>query len=257
MTVEILNADVREALARFPITSPPYWSLRDYGLEPTTWGGDAECEHAWGEESYQRRSNDTAPGRKQATNVGALGRDQPVRHAFCRRCGAWRGCLGLEPTPELYVEHLVGVLREVRRVLRDDGVMFLNMGDSYASNPAKGGSGTPNGRNNRGEGYARPLRKASAQGADVGGWTSRSSELRTTTAPSGLKPKDLLLMPARVALALQVDGWWLRSDIIWSKPNPMPESVTDRPTTAHEHVYLLAKSERYFYDADAIREPSI
>ena len=261
----IICGDAREVLRELPersvhcvVSSPPYWGLRDYGLEPVVWGGDG-CEHEWGEEMTQAQrgqvgSESTLEGGSQRPE-SQDGPQSVKQGAFCRGCNAWRGSLGLEPTPELYVGHIVEVMREVRRVLRDDGTLWLNMGDGYASNPAKGGSGTYNGRNGRGEGYARPLRKAIAQGADVGGWTARSSELRTVDAPPGLKPKDLLLMPARIALALQQDGWWLRSDIIWSKPNPMPESVTDRPTRSHEYVFLLAKSARYFYDAAAIREP--
>ena len=145
------------------------------------------------------------------------------------------GQLGLEPTPEEYVENMVAVFREVRRVLTDDGTLWLNLGDSYA-NTGKSGGGP------QGERWA-----------EQGG---RTTDCAGTFkyAPPGLKPKDLVGIPWRVAFALQADGWWLRSDIIWSKPNPMPESVRDRPTKAHEYVFLLAKSERYYYDADAIAE---
>jgi DNA modification methylase len=141
------------------------------------------------------------------------------------------GQLGLERTPEEYVQNMVAVFREVRRVLRPDGVLWLNLGDSYAREPAKGGSGTPNGRNVAKMGYTgdKPV-------------------------PAGLKPKDLVGIPWLVAFALRADGWYLRSEIIWAKPNPMPESVTDRPTKAHEQVFLLSKSESYFYDAVAIQE---
>lgn len=141
------------------------------------------------------------------------------------------GQIGLEARPDVYVQALVNVFREVRRVLADDGTVWLNLGDSYAREPAKGGSGTPNGRNVPKMGYtgAKPV-------------------------PDGMKPKDLIGVPWMVAFALRADGWYLRRDVIWAKPNPMPESVTDRPTTAHEYLFLLAKSARYFYDADAIRE---
>jgi DNA modification methylase len=125
--------------------------------------------------------------------------------------------IGLEPTPEAYIANLVQVFREVRRVLRDDGTVWLNLGDSYAAG-GKGGGGS---------------------------------------FPSGCKEKDLLGIPWAVAFALRDDGWYLRSDIIWAKPNPMPESVTDRPTKSHEYLFLLAKSERYYYDAQAIAETSI
>jgi DNA modification methylase len=179
----ILNGDVIACLRSLPdacvqcvVTSPPYWGLRDYGVE---------------------------------------------------------GQIGLEPTPEEYVAKMVDVFREVRRVLRDDGVLWLNLGDSYvgANNTDKGGN---------------------ANFGSQGGVTTAS---RCKGDWQGLPQKNLVGIPWRVAFALQADGWYLRSDIIWSKPNPMPESVTDRPTKSHEYVFLLTKSSRYFYDADAIREP--
>jgi len=138
------------------------------------------------------------------------------------------GQVGLEGTPEEYVVKMVEVFREVRRVLRDDGTLWLNIGDSYATN--------------------RSYQVTDSKHIDVG-------NTKGAAVPVGLKPKDLLMMPARVALALQADGWWLRSDIVWSKPNPMPESVSDRPTRSHEYIFLLAKSARYHYDANAIKEP--
>ena len=143
--------------------------------------------------------------------------------------------LGLEATPELYVAKMVEVFREVKRVLKADGTLWLNLGDSYAGS---GRGNNPNGK----------------QGTNKG--TSFDPEY-SGVVPSGLKHKDLVGIPWRVAFALQADGWYLRSDIIWHKPNPMPESVTDRPTKAHEYVFLLSKSERYYYDAEAIQEPSL
>lgn len=149
------------------------------------------------------------------------------------------GQLGLEETPEAYVDRMVEVFREVRRVLRDDGTLWLNIGDSYASD-FKGSGGTG---------------KSSLHGsrAKQDEYVERSS---TTPRVSrhGLKAKDLVGIPWRLAFALQADGWYLRSDIIWHKPNPMPESVMDRPTKAHEYVFLLSKSRRYYYDAEAIKE---
>jgi DNA modification methylase len=146
--------------------------------------------------------------------------------------------LGLEPTPEEYVANLVAVFREVRRVLRDDGVVFLNLGDSYAGSTMTGGN---NGINSQGT-YKkeRQFSKSKRMERGNGRWGGGN-----IPAPDGLKPKDLIGIPWRVAFALQADGWWLRSDIIWAKPNPMPESVTDRPTKAHEYVFLLTKSQRY------------
>ncbi len=153
------------------------------------------------------------------------------------------GQIGLEESPDAYVARLVEVFREVRRVLRDDGVLWLNLGDSYAAN---GTSGLHTQSDSSTLGPARD--------GLPGNQNWKAGTARKKAVPTGTKPKDLLMIPAQVALALRADGWWLRADIIWHKPNPMPESVTDRPTSAHEHVFLLTKSARYFYDADAIRE---
>lgn len=141
-----------------------------------------------------------------------------------------QGQIGLEPTPEAYVATMVQVFREVKKVLRDDGTLWLNLGDSY-SGSGKGGQSEEKRSTN---------------------WQPIYIERRQPT--NGMKPKDLIGIPWRVAFALQADGWYLRSDIIWAKNNPMPESVTDRPTRSHEYLFLLSKSERYFYDSDAIRE---
>jgi DNA modification methylase len=152
--------------------------------------------------------------------------------------------IGLERNPAAYVAVLVGVFREVKRVLRDDGTLWLNLGDSYNSAPV----GSFNGGG---------FKDSSAQsgGRDLSG--VETSGVLNKLSASGLPPKNLLGIPWRVAFALQDDGWYLRSDIIWAKPNCMPESVTDRPTRSHEYLFLFAKSERYFYDAAAIAEPAI
>ena len=177
---KIFNSDCITGMRSLPdgciqtcITSPPYFGLRDYGVD---------------------------------------------------------GQIGLEQTPEQYVERLVTVFREVRRVLRHDGTLWLNLGDSYASG---GGKAQPH-RDSCGGGFVKP-----------------------NTAVNGLKSKDLIGIPWRVAFALQSDGWYLRSDIIWEKPNAMPESVRDRPTKSHEYLFLLTKSEKYYYDSDAIKEPAV
>ena len=181
--------DVRETLKLLPdqsvhtvCTSPPYWGLRDYGVE---------------------------------------------------------GQLGLEKTPEEYVEYLVEVFREIRRVLRDDGTVWLNLGDSYCPDHGQKKHTLPEGKSNWGIQANTP-----------------GSRVRDTRGPTGnLKPKDLVGIPWRVAFGLQDDGWYLRADIIWAKSSCMPEAVRDRPTKAHEYVFLLTKQERYFYDQEAIREP--
>ena len=142
------------------------------------------------------------------------------------------GQIGLEQTPEEYVSEMVVVFREVRRVLKDDGVLWLNLGDSY-----NGASMNRSGQNGYNDGRTNRSKRFSAGGVD------------------GLKPKDLVGIPWRVAFALQADGWWLRQDIIWAKPNPMPESVTDRCTKSHEYLFLLTKSAKYHFDHEAIKEP--
>jgi DNA modification methylase len=147
------------------------------------------------------------------------------------------GQLGLEPTPEAYVENMVAVFREVRRILKDDGVLWLNLGDSYCGY--------------KGENYLKNPETSKLQSKT----TVPSSHSIGTPQTSGLKPKDLVGIPWRVAFALQADGWWLRQDIIWHKPNPMPESVTDRCTKAHEYLFMLTKSGRYYFDNQAIKEP--
>jgi len=152
------------------------------------------------------------------------------------------GQLGLEKTPEEYVSKIVQVCREVKRVLMDDGTLWLNLGDSYAS--GKGKCFNPGGNTSS---FNCHLKAQNVHPLDRGN--------KSTLKRSGLKPKDLVGIPWRVAFALQADGWYLRSDIIWSKPNPMPESVTDRPTKSHEYIFLMSKSANYFYDAGAIKEP--
>ena len=180
----IYHGDVREQLAVLPpesvqtvVTSPPYWGLRDYGVD---------------------------------------------------------GQIGLEATPEEFIATMVGVFREVRRVLRDDGTCWINIGDSYANDGKWGGSS--------GGKHVEALHGNSGIGRG--------------TRSTGMKPKDLVGIPWMLAFALRADGWYLRQDIIWHKPNPMPESVRDRCTKAHEYIFLLTKSERYHYDIDAIKERS-
>jgi DNA modification methylase len=194
--IEVYQGDCRAVLATLPdgivntcVTSPPYFGLRDYGVD---------------------------------------------------------GQIGLEQTPDAYVAEMVAVFSEVRRVLRDDGTVWLNLGDSYAAQ--RGGTPMP----------AETLAGGvSGQGDKVAKRGRESEYLPHRNAASlGLKHKDLIGIPWRVALALQADGWYLRQDIIWHKPNPMPESVTDRCTKAHEYIFLLAKSERYYFDHAAIQEPA-
>jgi site-specific DNA-methyltransferase (cytosine-N4-specific) len=233
--VSILTGDCRTILptldagsVRCCVTSPPYWNLRDYGT--ATWeGGSAECGHT--PEARGDRFA-TPASEKQRSNTGS----ETASARDCS-CGARRidAQLGLERTPEEYVAAMVGVFREVKRVLADDGTLWMNLGSSYASS---GMGGNPE---------ESDFRKQA---------TNAGSLIPGRSAPPGFKPKDMVPIPWMVAMALQADGWYLRSDIIWHKPNPMPESVTDRPTKAHEYVFLLSKNQKYFYDAGAIAEIS-
>lgn len=271
MTVTVLHGDCRPILrAREEnsvhcfVTSPPYYGLRDYGIEPSTWGGDPTCRHDF----------------------------EPA--AFCRHCGAWRGVLGLEPGWALYVEHVVEVFRDVRRVLRKDGTLWLNVGDSYASATSKGHNGFGTSGLSNGGAYQAEVPRPWSATPELGGssmkrnrayrdgshagkhaaMTGRKGSNRAQrgdgndgvafgpmsqpnrTPQAGFKPKDRMMIPARVAIALCDDGWWLRDEVVWRKPNPMPSSAEDRTTCAHEMVYMLSKSQRYFYDAEAIAEPA-
>jgi DNA modification methylase len=153
------------------------------------------------------------------------------------------GQIGLEDTPEQFVANMVEVFREVWRVLRDDGTLWLNLGDSYA--------GSGKGRNPDGTVHVSAM--IAKQGSSAG---TVMGNVKGGIVPKGLKPKDLIGIPWRVAFALQAEGWYLRQDIIWHKPNPMPESVTDRCTKSHEYIFLLSKSRQYYFDNEAIKEPA-
>jgi len=243
--VRIVQGDVRVLLKKLRsdyincvVTSPPYWGLRDYGT--AQWeGGDPGCDHRQGRPG-SGRADGIVDERFQRNRDGA--------GAFKNecRCGARRidSQIGLEPTLAEYIETMRGVFREVWRVLRKDGTLWLNMGDSYAS-----------GEIGRHDALSAVNGNAGITYKSLG--ESQNNKRQQARLSSGLKPKDLCGVPWRVAFALQSDGWYLRSDIIWAKPNPMPESVTDRPTKAHEYVFLMSKSERYYYDAKAIAEQSI
>ena len=394
--VTLYNSDCRDMSelsnesVHCAVTSPPYFGLRKYeGNQVLVWGGNPECEHEWGQTIPHPASKSGPHGPNSV--IGAKkpqheARKQTSLGNFCQKCGAWKGALGLEPTPELYVEHTVEILREIRRVLRKDGVVFWNCGDSYFAsggahkpehaNPGLSKSaqrgGVPHSNLDEidetdamtqcdpsdawaagffdGEGNiaitknagrsAGKLRITAAQvdklpierlqylfggsirmapskrenwrafwvwecsakkavdalkrmepfllvkkrqaelayqfqstvGTNDGGKPRLTQELiaereRIKQAISDcnhsipdeqleLKSKDLCLIPSRVALAAQSDGWWIRSDIIWNKPNPMPESVRDRPTNAYEHILMLTKSKKYYWDIEAVREES-
>jgi DNA modification methylase len=248
-SVQFIQGHVIDCLRQIPagsvncvVTSPPYWGLRDYKNDPVIWGGDSECEHEWKSQIGFRNSRKSNNGSTTNSDPGHAGNSRfDSVHDRCSQCSAWRGCLGLEPTIGLYVQHLVEVFREVRRVMRKDATLWLNIGDSYAGG-GNGGGGS----------FAKDGIRCAEPGTDK----HLATRYGSNPTPKGLKPKDLCGIPWRVALALQADGWWLRSDIIWAKGNPMPESVTDRPTRSHEYIFLLTKDKKYHYDADAIKEPA-
>jgi DNA modification methylase len=224
-------------------------------VEHTVWGGDREHEHAWGPLQPPRAGGrGNKPGEFSTSSLSNPSRQDKVPRAtsagqFCE-CGAWRGQLGLEPSPGLYVEHLVEVFREVRRVLHPEGTVWLNLGDSYAAD--RGGSEMPaetaaGGVGGKGDMAAYRGRAR----ADVGPSPHRNAK------SFGMKHKDLIGIPWAAAFALREDGWWLRRDVVWNKDNPMPESVEDRPTSSHEYIFMLTKREDYFYDRLAVLEPLV
>lgn len=243
--------DCRESLRRLPdqsvhtvCTSPPYWGLRDYGNDPSVWGGDKDCDHEWGMEAFIQGSSQTQGSTSQRqgrSNTEAQIARGMSNGQWCQKCGSWLGQLGLEPSPYDFVSHLVEIFSEVKRVLRDDGTLWLNLGDSYANPGIQSSALSSTG------GFTGERVRAGKKG-------TMNSVLRAI--PEGIKYKDLVGIPWMVAFALRANGWYLRADIIWAKSNPMPESVTDRPTKAHEYVFLLTKSEKYYYDAEAIKESS-
>ena len=227
----ILQGDSLEVLKGFPdcsidccVTSPPYYGLRDYGTGKWV-GGDPNCPH----------KNKTITGYTQKELVGNDG--DAIFKIVCPLCGAVREDkqIGLEETPEQYIQRLVDVFREVRRALKDDGTLWVNIGDSYCNS----------------NGFARASDEFQRKGRDAAPANDRNlSSLHN----SGLKTKDLIGIPWMLAFALRNDGWYLRQDIIWHKPNPMPESVKDRCTKAHEYIFLLSKSPQYYFDYLEIQE---
>lgn len=208
----ILIGDCLEQLKTLPdgcvdccVTSPPYYGLRDYGTGKWI-GGNPKCPH----KRMSKYSDNTITGHHQPELAGNVG--DAIYKTVCPLCGAIREDqqIGLEETPEQYIQRLVDVFREVKRVLKDDGTLWVNIGDTY------------NGK----------------------------------TEDDDRKPKDLIGIPWMLAFSLRSDGWYLRQDIIWAKTNPMPESVKDRCTKSHEYVFLLSKSQRYYFDNEAIKEPA-
>jgi DNA modification methylase len=233
---EVIIGDNRQALKELAdasvqtvVTSPPYWGLRDYGTANWT-GGDESCEHIKDPSKTKKFGNDefnkNRPSREATKLPGYYFKD------LCELCGATfeDNQIGLEQSPDDFIEQLCVVFDEVWRVLKEDGTIWVNLGDSYAGNSSRASNNGRAGFGNEREGVF-----------------AKTGE--------GLKHKDLVGIPWRFAFAMQARGWYLRSDIIWHKPNPMPESVTDRPTKSHEYIFLMTKSPRYYYDYQSVKEP--
>lgn len=224
--IKILQGDCREVLATLPdasvqccVTSPPYWGLRDYGTGTWEGGNIPTCDHL--EIHAQAREGRETPGGRG----GSFPQSARSFKKICRKCGATKtdSQIGLEQSPDEYVAELVAVFREVWRVLRGDGTVWLNVGDAYASTPS---------------GKISSSKLAGGQSSQ----TAFRGATKNKTVPIGLKPKDLIGLPWMIAFALRADGWYLRQDNIWAKRNCMPESVTDRTTRAHEYLFMFTKS---------------
>ena len=212
------------------ITSPPYWGLRKYNIPDIIIGGDINCEHEFVEQDYIR-GNDKTAGEKQKSNLGSVNRDSPVKNAFCIHCNAWKGQYGLEPSYKDYIEHTVLWCKEVFRVLKDNGIFFLNIGDSYQTQ----------------------------SGVNAGKNPEKYANLSMNAITNHIKQQDLpnkcrMLIPERIAIALIDEGWTLRNNIIWYKSNSMPESCKDRFSKKWESIFMFVKNEKYYFDLDAIRE---
>jgi len=239
---EILVGDAKEILECLPensvdmsICSPPYWGLRDYGEESVTvWGGDPNCEHQWGDfDTYHdnlrfRDPNDSAA---VGNNANPEIYSNPERdQGICVKCGAWKGQLGLEPTPDLFVKHLVTIFEKLKKPLKPWGTLYVVISDTYNS------QGTEMSRH----------------------WDGREKNLdqgKPKLTADKISPKCLLMIPERFAMTMINNGWILRNKTIWHKPNPMPSSVKDRLNTTWEYVYMFAQRKKYWWNLDAIREP--
>ena len=245
LSAQVIVGDNRETLkgladksVQTVVTSPPYFGLRDYGTK--TWvGGDESCEHI--KDSHKTKKFGNPEFNKNRPSREATKLPGYYFELECGHCGALQEDyqIGLENTPQAFVEELCKVFDEVWRVLKDDGTLWVNLGDSYSSFR---------------DSKAVPDSLRNGDGTAVSKAANRNPEMLRA---SGLKHKDLIGIPWRFAFAMQERGWYLRQDIIWAKPNPMPESVTDRCTKSHEYIFLMTKSAKYFYDNEAIKEDSI
>lgn len=243
ITQQVLIGNCAEILKTLPsesvdcvVTSPPYWGLRDYKTEPIVWGGKEGCEHQWGDEipDVHKRGLHIGKSRIGFEKDGIDESQSKTCGTFCSRCGAWRGQLGLEPTPQLYIEHLVSIFDEVKRVLKPSGSCWVNLGDSYAGSWGNYGARGGKQRPSKVEKFDRP-------GAPP-------HDMLPPTVNCGIAEKCLVQIPSRFAIAMTDAGWILRNEIIWHKPNAMPSSVKDRFTVDFEKLFFFTKSKRYYFE---------
>jgi len=233
--------EIEDETVDLVVTSPPYWGLRDYKTEPVVFGGDLECQHSWETDTKEEHGwADNVPQTVAGNDVYA--EHDTIHHETCDKCGAWRGQLGLEASPELFVDHLVEIFEECRRVMKPTGNLWVNLGDSY-------------------------MRKSSFTAPENYGMQKHrdeASQFRPSEIPDGYKRKDLVGLPWLFAFAARRAGWYLRNDIVWAKSisGPhyrggvcMPEPVRDRCTRSHEFFFHFAKKEKYYYDIEATAEP--
>jgi DNA modification methylase len=247
----VITGHALEELKRLPaksvdcvVTSPPYWSLREYPVPPTIWDAKTGCRHKW-VHHVRPAANGKTNGRMVGWKAGRHAATRvPQASQFCSKCGAWCGQLGLEPTPKLYVKHLVQIFRQVKRVLKPGSPLWVNIGDTWYS---RAGSGKRMGGTGDISHYRGLL--------EENGTYPKAPPSRMPI--DGLKPKDLVGIPWMVAFALRDQvGFWLRSEVIWQKPNGIAKVADDRPANVHETIFLLANARHYYYDAAANMEPS-
>ena len=241
MSTKIINGNILDVLKDLKdesvdciVTSPPYYGLRSYDGAKTIWGGDVNCNHEFNKNVESFTNLGFSKESPKFTNDGRLNDAEKNESAFCSKCGAWKGQLGLEPSYKFYIEHLMIVTKELKRVLKKTGTLFWNIGDSSAS------SGGPS----RHRGFPDPKCRGRAGDFD-----------EPTSFNQDIKPKSLMMIPERFAIAMIDDGWMLRNKIIWHKPNGVPDSSKDRLTRKWEYIFFFTKSKRYYFDLDSIRKP--
>jgi len=246
---KVLVGDNRKIMAGLPsdsidlvVTSPPYWGLRDYGMDGVIWGGDPLCDHVFNEQDVPQRGNrDQGFNERWGNSAGQKKQETKnkinAKRGECIKCGSWKGQLGLEPNPQMFVDHILEISRGIKRIIKPSGSFWLNLGDSYY-----------------GSGKGAGTKLEDAKEVYI---MDKASVPKQSLRSNWLQPKQLLGMPWRVAIALQEDGWILRNCVIWFKRNHMPEPVQDRLTKSYEFFFFFVKSRKYYFDLDSIRVPKI